>query len=39
MDLTRMWPTIQQVAEWLLVGEAVTSQRIRDLTDVEMAFT
>jgi hypothetical protein len=39
MELTRMWPAIQQVAEWLLVGEAVTNQRVRDLTDVEMAFT
>jgi len=39
MELTRMWPAIQQVAEWLLVGEPVTGQRVRDLTAVEMALT
>ena len=39
MELTRMWPAITQVAEWLLGGERVTDQRIRDLTDLEMAFT
>jgi len=39
MELTRMWPAITQVAEWLLDGERVTDQRIRDLTAVEMAFT
>jgi hypothetical protein len=39
IELTRMWPAIQQVAEWLLVGEPVTHQRVRDLTDSEMAFT
>ena len=38
-ELARMWPAIQQVAEWLLVGEPVTNQRVRDLTDAEMALT
>jgi hypothetical protein len=38
-ELTRMWPAIQQVAEWLLVGEPVTDQRVRDLTDADMALT
>lgn len=38
MELTRMWPAIQQVAEWLLVGEPVTNQRVRDLTEAEMAL-
>lgn len=39
MELTHMWPAIQQVARWLLVGEPVTNQRVRDLTDAEMALT
>ncbi|MGV8908533.1 MAG: hypothetical protein ACOH1Y_06080 [Propionicimonas sp.] len=39
MELTRMWPAITQVAEWLLGGERVSDQRIRDLTYIEMAFT
>jgi len=39
MELSRMWPAIQQVAEWLLVGEPVTDQRVRDLTAAEMALT
>jgi len=38
-ELTRMWPAIQQVAQWLLVGEPVTDRRVRDLTDAEMALT
>jgi lipopolysaccharide biosynthesis glycosyltransferase len=38
-ELSRMWPAIEQVAEWLLVGEPVTDQRIRDLTDAENALT
>jgi hypothetical protein len=34
-----VWPAIEQVAEWLLVGEPVTTQRLRDLTGADMALT
>jgi len=39
MELARKWPAIEQVAEWLLVGEPVTDERVRDLTDVNMPTT
>ena len=39
MELTRMWPAIQQVAGSAAVGEPVTNQRVRDLTDADMALT